>query len=370
MAYKNVKDFVSIEKEPWEYSFDLEWENGGYNSIEDPLDRYFIYKSTARNCLDSMYEEGKEYAKTNRGKYGDISDPDGSGGDAELSIDLYEKLWCRKKVAPEKTTFLELNNNVFDNVAFGGETMNSAQTTLNEIIKEVIQKRKEYNDDRRGRFSTNYCIHLYAKYHDEFIKDLEEFDNLKSFLNSYHTLGNFVLVPACFNGKRAGYTHDFWDSSLAFLKKYGFSLFKCEYFNRYINYFFLWDYVKAEGNKYKINPLFGSHGKIEEGESPEKSKANWTNVTTKEANEFMEKATRFIRRRGIFMTAMLKLATNEEYLETYKTLQNEIFSKDTCYNGFNEVIEKAMAHNLPSDVCAILQETERYADSNDLFESP
>lgn len=343
MAYNSIEKLLE-RKKPWEYSFELEWEKGGYNFIEDPLDRYFIYKSTAPNCLNSRYEAGKDYAVNNMDKYGDITDPDGSGGDAELSIELYEKLWGRKEGASKKNTFLELDNDVFDNVVFGSETMNSAQTTLNEILKEVVQKRTEYKDEKLGSFSINYCIQLYVNYRDLFIKDLEEFDHLKSFLDSYHTLGNFVLVPAGFNGYRVTSTHDFWDSSLAHLKKYGFTsnytIFKDEDFNRYINYFFLWDYVDKSGNDYKIKCLFDSHDKIEEGESLEKSKANWTNVTTEEADDFMEKSTTFIERRGIFMTAMLRLKAHIG--NQYDTLRQTLFGINELYSGYEEVLKKIL----------------------------
>lgn len=354
MAYNSIKKLLEHEK-PWEYSFDLEWEKGGYDSINDPLERYFIYKSTDPKLRVSPYNEGKSYTMNNLEKYGEIPDPDGFGGDAALSTELYEKLWGRK-------------NDIFGNVVFGGDTMNSVQTTLNELL-EVPELSEYHNVERKGNNSIRYCLQLFSKYDKDDTKKIKIFKclcnkyvNLKEYISSYHTMGNFVLVPAVFNKYRGvgGFSNDeepsifdFWDSSLVHLKKYGFSTkFKREYFTRYINCFFLWDYVdavKGEDGKteYRVKPLFTSHEKIEEGENLEESKANWTNITVAEANGFMGKVITFNENRGIFMTVLLRLRTSEELKDVsdryFKYIQGEEFLSAVHKNGFEEAVNKLFA---------------------------
>lgn len=354
MAYNSIKKLLEHEK-PWEYSFDLEWEKGGYDSIKDPLERYFIYKSTDPDLVDSAYDEGKSYTMNNLEKYGEIPDPDGFGGDVALSTELYEKLWGRK-------------NDIFGNVVFGGDTMNSVQTTLNELL-EVPELSEYHNVERKGNNSIRYCLQLFSKYDKDdtkkekiFKKLCDKYVNLKEYISSYHTMGNFVLVPAGFNEYRGdGKTDksskkekpsifDFWDSSLVHLKKYGFGTkFKREYFTRYINCFFLWDYVEAvkgEDGKteYRVKPLFKSHEKIEEGENLEESKANWTNITVAEANGFMGEVITLNENRGMFMTALLRLRTSEELKDVsdryFKYIQGEEFLSAVHENGFKKAVNK------------------------------
>ncbi|MCH5205968.1 MAG: hypothetical protein J1F09_03375 [Oscillospiraceae bacterium] len=377
MAYNSIEKLVSRYEKgvlitPWEYCFEMEADgmtDDEKRELEtfkgkDAIERYLIYRSTSCDCVQSVYIEGHNLAKDNIKKYGIIPDCDGSDGYCKLAIDLYAKLWNAEKTK-NKNGF-EIKDISFaekgKKLTFGGDTMNSFQTTLNWLLQhfeETLYEFGQYKKERqRNNFSLNFCLQVYSIYKD-YIYNLKKADDkllggkLNKYADTYHTLGNFVLVPSGFNKGRSSSTCDFWDSSLVWLKSGYDDKFNSDDFNKYINYFFLWDYVDGvdEKGKFKIKPLFKSHDKIEQG--------NWTNITSKEeAEQFMENAARFILRRGIFMTAMLKLATNEEYTETYKTLQKKIFSSDECYNGFNSVIEKVMEYDLPSDVRTILEHEE------------
>lgn len=405
MAYENcgsVKNLLT-KTEPWKYNFELEAKGitdaqnealeKGYKD-KGEIERYFIYRSTASENKGSCYDECNKLVEDNLEKYGNIPDCDGSGENCELAADLYKILWGWKTKGTDQT-FFPLTNKTFKKSRFGGDTMNSPQTIINYLMIEIDEKNQKYHFERDAAYekrkrekpeckypniSIKYCLHLYKMFNSEFIEKLNSNTILKNYIAAYHTLGNFVLVPEQFNGVRGiNYTEDFWDSSLVWLKKYGFIYlytdkntkavceinkknrimtvstknsisiddwvsnnpkttvyyFNKEYFVQYINYFFLWDYVKMEGEKYKVKKLFNSHDKIEDGDNFSDSAAFWTNVTSKEeAEEFMKNATAFIRRRGIFMTAMLKLSPQD-----YKTLQGEIFSKDEVYKSFEYVIE-------------------------------
>ena len=52
----------------------------------------------------------------------------------------------------------------------------------------------------------------------------------------------------------------------------------------------------------------------------------------------MKNAVRFIERRGIFMTAMLRL--KDKIGDEYDDIRNNVFAADTVYTGYAEVIEK------------------------------
>lgn len=424
MAYKKIEALIQDEniegksKKPWEYSFEKECETNGYNG-EEPLDRYFIYKSIFIAGKPNVFENSRDLAKTNKNMYGKIPDCDGSDGKCALAIDLYERLWNSKKGAD---TFFQMNDLTFGKSLFGGDTMNSVQNSLmSEFIKYLVHTCNEYKEksiydkDKPpvNPKSTKFCIELYsykvfAKNDDlpeiDFISDLKKnFDGIEKYVDAYHTLGNFILVPKYFNGLRNSKTNDFWDSSLVWLKKDGFiclnalpkkskndntlvvcaqcekdekkeivtvsgerSLndyltnydittvyhFKKEYFTKYINYFFLWDYVKYFEHKngikeYIIKPLFPLHKHINEGSVLNHD--SWCGLsdpndpdsmeTLKEnACEFMKNATNLIIRRGIFMTAMLRLQAEIGDTE-YGKLRDEVFAADTCYQSFEAVIE-------------------------------
>lgn len=372
MAYNSIEALVNrdekgvlVFEKPWEYSFEKEWEINGYNE-KGVFERYFIYKSIGKLIEDhpdkymwskfSTYnnaekkkkiEEAFKYAlkitvdkypnsypdrvvfsKRSFDIYGDIADCDSSGGDCKLANDLYEKLWGRKEGACVGNSFLELNN-TFGKTKFGGDTMNSAQTAMDKLLEAVAHPNSEYFKHKHGVYSANFYIQLYAKYQNFFVKDLEKVNGLKSFLESYHTLGNFVLVPKGFNRWRGSKSDikDYWDLSLNYLKKNGYGDFdsdsKC--FSQYINYFFLWDYVKSVNNSgYEINPI-GMKALTDE----------------RNISDFFKTATALIKRRGIFMTAMLKLATKKR--DKYEDLQKDVFSTENCYSGFDEVIDKIMS---------------------------
>ena len=369
MAHKNIEALINSKgQNPWEYSFELEAEgmtedeNKAFEEFKGKgaIERYLIYRSTDCDRVMSVYIEGRELAKDNIKKYGIIPDCDGSDGYCKLAIDLYKKLWDWGDASPGKK-FLKINNIMFGRTEFGGDTMNSAQTAMDILLESVANPKSEYYNYKQGGFSANFYMHLYAKFGESFVRKLEENTTLKIFLGSYHTLGNFVLVPAGFNKKRGSKsTYDFWDSSLVWLKRYGYGNFKAEYFKNYINYFFLWDYVDKvdKEGKYKIKPLFESHDKIEDGETLEESKANWTNITEEEAGSFMENATAIIRRRGIFMTAMLRLKAHIGDDE-YNNLRREVFEADKPYSGYEDVIKQILIHlnnKLPEDVEKTLTE--------------
>ncbi len=114
-----------------------------------------------------------------------------------------------------------------------------------------------------------------------------------------------------------GGIQDYWDRSLKYLKALGWGdTFNNEGnnvndFNCYINYFYLWDYI----------------GKDE-------------NVITLDINDFknyINTVNHLIKRRGIFMVAMLKV-----YLKLNKSQTDNIrwvfLKNDAIYNGYGYLV--------------------------------
>jgi hypothetical protein len=147
------------------------------------------------------------------------------------------------------------------------------------------------------------------------------------FAGRTHTLGNFVLVPYGFNRGRYSKTQDYWDLSLDILKKDGYTtskgkVFKTDNFSRYINTFFLWDYVYCENGQYEIKSLFSDKFQNQELDKEQIKNINerfskgkdekFENCEPKndeEITNFLKNVNWAIKRRGIFMVAMLRIAS-------------------------------------------------------------
>lgn len=152
--------------------------------------------------------------------------------------------------------------------------------------------------------------------------------------------GNLTLVPAYFNPVRgrSSYLKDYWDLSLDYLKNNGFrkvnypkdlkSMSK-ENFKVYINTFFLWDYVKANDDEYIVRSL--CEGKLENHISFDKAEDDVERFKT-----FLENVCGCIRRRSLFMTAMLWL--KDCHRDLYEDLIRKI-SDDRVMSGYDLVFK-------------------------------
>lgn len=297
----------NLLKMPWEYNFEFECGDNDYAQL-DTFERYFTYKTARQEC---DYEGTKKFINEHS-NYIDIYDPDGSGYKYyPLTHKIYEKLWGWKR---SNRTF-GVCKGMFNDNLFGGDTMNSVQTVLGWIAGK----------NNNGRYSVYWTLNCWCT--DIMLEEQWKEMGIKEYIDAYHTLGNFVLVPALFNGKRGLDKDicDFWDRSLNHLKNKGFDEFESGDFEQYVNYFFLWDYVDvAEDNKEyipKTNLSEGLSSDISNGEI----KQQYT--------DFFKKTTELIQRRGKFMAAMLMLPEND-----YQTLQSDIFNTGKTYQGFNDVV--------------------------------
>lgn len=341
------RDFEVIINEPWEYDFKYEYFNNGHTNRQKDMTKYWN--------LDEEPDNIKRFLKYKVDEKNEF-DCDGTGekNACKLTREIYRRLWNWEDNNIKRYGTIGLESTSL----FGPDTMNSFMTLLRDVLEAQEENNilNEYREIIKNIYQIDQAhvskLFLYRLIIEQDVKLKkyinDEFDLWVSFAKIHHFIGNFVLVPAGFNTGREENTHDYWDSSLVWLKKDGFvsekTTFNKEDFTKYINYFFLWDYVEpdeadTEKKTYKIKPLFQSHSDIEKGDDIDKCKTNWTNITSpEEAEEFMSNATNFITRRGIFMTAMLRLQAEIDDTE-YGKLRDEVFAADTCYKSFEAVIE-------------------------------
>ncbi|MFV0250296.1 MAG: hypothetical protein ACK5HP_04630 [Bacilli bacterium] len=347
MAYNNVINFIEDINEQHE-NYNFEFENGypDYKNL-DGLKRYYTYMvstNASKKRQKSEYNNCSNFAKENYEKYSLKNfDCDGSGKFYyELTHDIYLKLWAWKK--QNETTFGNIENvfNEVENSSFGGETMNSSNTITDKIVEKICNKNEELIEHKKGKFSINFQIELFANTETQatFIKHLKFFEGLEEYINAYHTIGNFCLVPAYFNGDRGSKLglSDYWDLSLEYLQTYGWdkSKFTKDKFNKYVNYFFLWDYVEAKDSKNYIIKELSPHEYSEDS-----------------IKRFLKDTTKFIKRRGIFMVGILQIQ-KEISVEKYNEIRKIIFCSNNTFCGYEDVLNK-ITNILRNDEIAIIK---------------
>lgn len=351
MGYDIINEFVKKEDKPYEYCLEFEYSNSNYMTL-DPIERYLTYKSTGVKVDKNKqsYSNTEHFCLNSKDTYGNIPDCDGSDGRNLLALDIYKKLWNWEK---DYYSFGEISAPNFKG-EFGGDTMNSMQITFNTVMKHTLAKPENnmLGQYRKNNYSFMDCLQVYCDYPEKLISELHKEPEFIQFVNLYHTIGNMVLVPRRFNSGRYGRTFDFWDSSLVWLKKDGFvygenQIFDKRDFIKYINYFYLWDYVECVNGEYKVKPLFDSHRNIENGSI--NYTQPWTNLNTEsDLKQFLNNACEKIKRRGVFMTILMRLKStdNPELIkaseELFSFIQSNKFLNSAHKDGYSLVAGKLL----------------------------
>lgn len=207
-----VDDFLALEhSEKFDFTDECACDN--YKAISNPISKYCIYKAYFRaqesNWISrgkKLYNEGFLFSKNCHESYAGIIDPDSK---SPLLQEIYRLLWDKECLA------YSLSENKNGEPQVNADTMNSAQTTLNQTMER-------FNIgtacDPKGKASTNRLIYLYAKDGDNLSVKLEDVVGLRPFLLAYHTLGNFIPTP--FNTERTARTKDYWDLTLRRIYKW------------------------------------------------------------------------------------------------------------------------------------------------------
>lgn len=311
------------------------------------------YEIEEKSCIEEWLSYKIADAKWIEGKRFDC---DNSNATCILTRLIYVLLWnWGTKNDDEMSQPLML----FEDKKFGGDTMNSFATTFNEYMSVVANNATFTKNIAKMFFETG------MEFWQEEIGE-EFWERWNKFARNTQCIGNFVLVPYYFNGGRSGKTKDYWDLSLDLLrnndgknmdfitdKKRQINWSKKD-FNRYINLFFLWDYVKCDD--------------LDENGSP---KSRWLfDRKWKESllpqeqidfQNFLDNVNKRIERRSLFMVAMLRIASGINYDEKsryeycgkyedkwegwkisgiYKIFVDKVFLQNEVYDGYKEVIRQ------------------------------
>ena len=346
MGYDRIETFVKNEEKPYEYCLDFEYGNSAYEAL-NPIERYLAYKSTGVKVdkYKQILSNAEKFCLHSLNTYGDIPDCDGSDGKNVLTLDVYKKLWNWEKEYYSSGVISTPN---FQG-EFGGDTMNSMQTTFNALMGYALSKSENSNlrQYQKNNYSFMDCLQIYCNYPKELLFELQKETDFIRFADLYHTIGNMVLVPRRFNSGRYGKTFDFWDSSLVWLKNDGFSygnqlLFDKRNFTKYINYFYLWDYVESVNGEYRVKPLFNSHSNIENGNVD--NSLPWTNISNEQdLKQFLKNACENISKRGSFMSILMRLRSADnpklkEISDEYFNIIQGDFLNNVHMDGYNDAV--------------------------------
>lgn len=199
----NIKNYISdFRNIKWDFTDEFACD--AYREINNPLKKYFIYRSPRYNTLSpTIYSKASKFIKQTNDQYGLLQDPDAK---SELLQDIYKILW------PElvKEEFMMYKGRI------QSDTMTSSQHSVNQIVRRFVETNDEKIFRGKNKVSNLYCLELYSKDKTGFIEKLDNIPNLKEFIKNYHTLGNYIAVPYLFNGARSGSyaSHDYWDLTL------------------------------------------------------------------------------------------------------------------------------------------------------------
>mgnify|MGYP000689413057 CR=1 FL=1 len=352
-AAETTESAKPAESARYDYQFDFKYLLGNYYITYKNRDRYNkMWEKLAKSktlkgenisatdpiLLWYIYKKIDENEKNVR-----LFDCDSWNGSNDLMDEIYDRLWRNKM---NKWGCSSSHDK------FGGDTMNSFATTFHALFcdgdsflaykKEIKSIESEEREEKKKR---------------EEEKKREEkkkfYDALRKYAKLTGCLGNFVLVPKGFNGYRglAGTIRDYWDLSLHELR--------CDQsgqgwldqvdmpFNKYINLFFLWDYVSGKKNGgYRARPLFKSHEAIlmrEKMVLPRKADGEGA---SDDFSAFTENTNRCILRRGAFMSAMLHISAEDS--DSYDKIV-EYLATDASLGSMEDVIKQLRALRLNKD---------------------
>lgn len=209
----SINDFLKLPN-PKKYDFSNEKAKDDYIKLNG-FNKFFIYmidvkkddfssKEKDKLFIDA-YKKIKELYKEN--DYGDIIDPDSQ---SNLLQEIYKILF-------KDNDYIKNKNKI------QGETLNSANTTLNRLY-ELIENEEEKEERKHigNNVSNKYRISRYLT-NSKTIIELKKIDKVKRFLEAYHTIGNFMPIPKGCNSPR-GFNNrkieDYWDLTLLNIYRY------------------------------------------------------------------------------------------------------------------------------------------------------
>ena len=194
MYGKDINEWLNNKREkPEAYDFTKEIVSSieSNDTSEDAIDRYVIYQATAPNFND--LDEAQSILKGH-----EVYSRSGHADECELIEGIYGILWPKRILIHCK-----------GGKWITGETMNSVNTTIDELLKietgdkSIKQTIIRYADEGKGGKLLK--------------KSIQNYPHAEGFLNAAYTIGNFIPVPVGCNGPRGYQNHDiedYWDKTL------------------------------------------------------------------------------------------------------------------------------------------------------------
>lgn len=220
---KNIKEFFITHDTLIGFDFTNDCFNEEYMEENCPVYKYILYR-VSKYKSPILYREAEKFRKINKNKYTTVDDPD--SGSLLLQV-LYEDLYDVQKFR-DSSLFIKEDKGKADvdkkdeNVDIMGDTMNSVQSSLNSYIEQCLEKENANFKDIRKKskekyypVSFTYFLELFLRYKKKILEGLEEV-NASELMETYHTLGNFIVIPTGCNGPRGVcILKDYWDLTLA-----------------------------------------------------------------------------------------------------------------------------------------------------------
>lgn len=212
---RGITDLESLIK----YDFTYFTANEKYKKLNG-LEKFFVYKLKFIDKWKMEYNGKMTYEHAfkkrsdlgHNGFFDGIVDPDSN---SDLLQRIYRCLW-------DDDNILEICEKRDQKIC--GDTMNSANTTLNVLIASNKTESQQFKTMTRSNqnMSITYIINkYYSNAKNDFSNSLNNKKELIEFLNTYHNLGNFIPFPVGCNGPRGlGRTKDYWDLTLLYIYNY------------------------------------------------------------------------------------------------------------------------------------------------------
>ena len=213
-----IEEFLALAA-PDRYDFSNDGASEEYlalDNFKNDLEKFIIYMSKVRGYKRTK-EDIMKYGADFSQKYKDlkIKDPDSK---SILLREIYRKLWADSNLESCWVMGKKAQKSYIQ-----GETMNSVNTTLGawyELVESEVHKEERLKLGGQ-RVSIRYILSRYAQ---DTRGQSELFDTVQGLLfliSVYHTLGNFIPVPAGCNAPRGtGILEDYWDLTLKVIYEY------------------------------------------------------------------------------------------------------------------------------------------------------
>lgn len=201
--YESIKAWLDGGENPEEYDFREEIVE--FASELDVVDRYYTYKALGIKVTKGpehlAYREAVERCESGLPH---VHDAKGEADTCRLVQEIYQKLWDEKYLSY---------------CLDSGDTMNSANTTIAEVLKRSADQLEMNDACRKARWNANQKSLWLYYYNKKGVKRL--LTSAKQFLKVAYAIGNFIPCPAGCNGPRgAGPTKDYWDLALLAIYQY------------------------------------------------------------------------------------------------------------------------------------------------------